>query len=191
METTLSIFEKQITQRLKGIHHYYAIYINDVLAKILDSYDITEDAKLAYLTIDPAMRHLDEVSKILSSKKAILIGDLLSAHFYTLLAKLHDPIFQKQISSAIVEINEMKSSIHNGVIPKEEIGHFILKIENKFPLITINRYVPNIETTDINQKLLTNLLENHPSYLKKYSKDELNTFLEEIKLEINKKRGNQ
>ena len=60
----------------------------------------------------------------------------------------------------------MKSSIHNGVIPKEEIGHFILKIENKFPLITINRYVPNMETTDINQKLLANLLENHPSYLK-------------------------
>ncbi|MFH4904239.1 heptaprenyl pyrophosphate synthase subunit A [Staphylococcus cohnii] len=184
METTLSIFEKQITQRLKGIHHYDAIYINEVLAKILDSYDIPKDAKLACLTIDTAMRHLDEVSKNLSSKKAILIGDLLSAHFYTLLAKLHDPIFQKQISSAIVEINEMKSSIHNGVIPREKIGHYILMIENKFPLITINRYVPNIETVNINQKLLANILENHPSYLKKYSKDELTTFLDEIKSEI-------
>lgn len=57
-------------------------------------------------------------------------------------------------------------------------------IENKFPLITINRYVPNIETVNINQKLLANILENHPSYLKKYSKDELTTFLDEIKSEI-------
>ena len=69
METTLSIFEKQITQRLKGIHHYDAIYINEVLAKILDSYDIPEDAKLACLTIDTAMRHLDEVSKIYPLRK--------------------------------------------------------------------------------------------------------------------------
>src|SRR5699024_8820140 len=119
--------------------HYDAIYINEVLAKILDSYDIPEDAKLACLTIDTAMRHLDEVSKNLSSKKAILIGDLLSAHFYTLLAKLHDPIFQKQISSTIFEINEMKSSIHNGVITKVEISHSIVTIENKITLITINR----------------------------------------------------
>ncbi|RIM31051.1 heptaprenyl pyrophosphate synthase subunit A, partial [Staphylococcus cohnii] len=51
-------------------------------------------------------------------------------------------------------------------------------------LITINRYVPNIETVNINQKLLANILENHPSYLKKYSKDELTTFLDEIKSEI-------
>lgn len=188
METTLSIFEKQITQHLKGIHYHDTIYVNKMLAQILDTYDIPEDAKLACLTIDTAMRHLDEVSKNLSSKKSILIGDLLSAHFYTLLAKLNDPIYQKEMSKAIVEINEMKSSIHNGAIPEKDIGHYILKIENKFPFITINRYVSNSKIANIDQKLLTNLLENHPSYLKNYSKDELNTILEEVKSEIYSKK---
>src|SRR5699024_7344208 len=97
----------------------------------------------------------------------------------------------KEMSKAIVEINEMKSSIHNGAIPEKDIGHYILKIENKFPFITINRYVSNSKIANIDQKLLTNLLENHPSYLKNYSKDELNTILEEVKSEIYSKRGNQ
>ncbi|RIL40364.1 heptaprenyl pyrophosphate synthase subunit A, partial [Mammaliicoccus fleurettii] len=114
METTLSILEKQIVHRLKGIHYYESIAIDENLAQILDSYDIPEEARLACLTIDTAMRHLDEVSTTLSSKKSILIGDLLSAHFYTLLAKLNAPTYQKEISAAIVEVNEMKSSIHHG-----------------------------------------------------------------------------
>ena len=89
METTFSILETQIAQRLSSVNHYEPIYINQALAEILDSYDIPQEAKLACLTIDTAMRHLDEVSTTLSSKKSILIGDLLSAHFYTLLAKLN------------------------------------------------------------------------------------------------------
>ena len=46
-----------------------------------------------------------------TSKKSILIGDLLSAHFYTLLATLNNPSYQKDISRTIVEVNEIKSSV--------------------------------------------------------------------------------
>ena len=33
------------------------------------------------VTIDTSMKHLDDISKNKLSKKSILIGDLLSAHF--------------------------------------------------------------------------------------------------------------
>lgn len=51
---------KQISSRLKGVDHYESIYFNQILGQILDTYDIPEEAKLACLTIDTAMRHLDE-----------------------------------------------------------------------------------------------------------------------------------
>src|SRR5699024_12681362 len=101
--TPIYIFTLSLHDALPILHYHDTIYVNKMLAQILDTYDIPEDAKLACLTIDTAMRHLDEVSKNLSSKKSILIGDLLSAHFYTLLAKLNDPIYKKEMIKAIVE----------------------------------------------------------------------------------------
>lgn len=188
METTLSILEKQIVHRLKGIHYYESIAIDENLAQILDSYDIPEEARLACLTIDTAMRHLDEVSTTLSSKKSILIGDLLSAHFYTLLAKLNAPTYQKEISAAIVAVNEMKSSIHHDALTKENISQYILKVENLFPRITIQHFAPDANLESLNDKLLANLAKKHPSYLSKFSKNELLTFLDEIKTEIHSKK---
>ncbi|MGO3049458.1 MAG: heptaprenyl pyrophosphate synthase subunit A [Staphylococcus sp.] len=184
METTLSILEKQIAQRLSGVNHYESIYINRILSQILDSYDIPEEAKLACLTIDTAMRHLDEVSVTLSSKKSILIGDLLSAHSYTLLAKLNDLTFQKKISSAIVEINEIKSSIQNGNITQSRMGDSILKVENRFPIVTIQRYIPDANIQEINHKLIANLKENPPSYLSEYTEIEIQSFSDDIASEI-------
>ncbi len=59
------------------------------------------------------MRHLDDITYNHLSKHSILIGDLISAHFYTLLAEINDLSFQNEISKAIVEINELKSSLHH------------------------------------------------------------------------------
>lgn len=190
MKTTFSILETQIAQRLSSVNHYEPIYINQALAEILDSYDIPQEAKLACLTIDTAMRHLDEVSTTLSSKKSILIGDLLSAHFYTLLAKLNDPIYQKEISTAIVEVNEMKSSIHHAAIDNNDISDYILKVENTFPFITIKKYVPEVNINFINDKMIASLAEHHPSYLGEFSKEQLDGFIDKLKAEIHSKRGN-
>ncbi|WP_436853904.1 heptaprenyl pyrophosphate synthase subunit A [Staphylococcus caeli] len=191
METTFSILETQITDRLRDVEYYESIYINKAMAKILDTYDIPQDAKLACLTIDTAMRHLDEVTTTLSSKKSILIGDLLSAHFYTILAKLNDPIYQQVISTAIVTVNEMKSSIHQGTVSDDIISEFILKIENTFPLITINHFASVSNQTEINNQLLKNITEHHPAYLKHYSSEKLNSFLNQVNTEIHLKRGNE
>ncbi|PTK53265.1 heptaprenyl pyrophosphate synthase subunit A, partial [Staphylococcus haemolyticus] len=121
MERTISKLNRQINQKLKGIHDYEAININSRLGELLDCYDIPENAKLACLTIDTSMKHLDEITQNQKSKKSILIGDLLSAHFYTLLAEINDPTFQLAMSKAIVKSNELKSSLHHQVIETEDI----------------------------------------------------------------------
>ncbi|MCG7339670.1 heptaprenyl pyrophosphate synthase subunit A [Staphylococcus sp. ACRSN] len=180
METTLSILEKQIKNRLKGVDHYESIYINQVLSHLLDTYDIPEEAKLACLTIDTAMRHLDEVYVKNTSKKSILIGDLLSAHFYTLLAVLNNPDYQKDISSAIVEVNEIKSSVHQDTLDKSLISSQILKVENIFLIITLNHYATKYDLQIINEKLLNNIIENKPSYLNKYTDSEVKNFISNI-----------
>ena len=45
-----------------------------------------------------------------------------SAHFYTLLAEINDLSFQNEISKAIVEINELKSSLHHQALNDYEIS---------------------------------------------------------------------
>lgn len=181
METTLSILEKQISSRLKGVDHYESIYFNQILGQILDTYDIPEEAKLACLTIDTAMRHLDEAYIKDTSKKSILIGDLLSAHFYTLLATLNNPSYQKDISRSIVEVNEIKSSVHQDDIDKSEMGSHILKVENIFLMITLKHYANEaIDIQSINDKLLSQLIEQKPAYLKKYTDNEIKLFIQNI-----------
>ncbi|MDN6698828.1 MAG: heptaprenyl pyrophosphate synthase subunit A, partial [Staphylococcus equorum] len=73
-------------------------------------------------------------------------------------------------------------------LTKENISQYILKVENLFPRITIQHFAPDANLESINDKLLANLAEKHPSYLSKFSKDELITFLGEIKSEIHSKK---
>ncbi len=143
METTVSKLEKQIEERLKGVSEYESINI-DRLGTFFDSYDIPDVAKVACLTIDTSMRHLDDITYNHLSKHSILIGDLISAHFYTLLAEINDLSFQNEISKAIVEINELKSSLHHQALNDYEISQAIVKIETLFPYITLSRFSVSI-----------------------------------------------
>ena len=83
METTISKLNKHVEQLLKGINEYEPIEINSSLSHLLDMYSIPDEAKIACLTIDTSMRHLDAIGDNHLSKKAILIGDLLSCLLYT------------------------------------------------------------------------------------------------------------
>ena len=49
-------------------------------------------------------------------------------HFYTLLAEINDLSFQNEISKAIVEINELKSSLHHQALNDYEISQAIVKL---------------------------------------------------------------
>ncbi|PNZ70201.1 heptaprenyl pyrophosphate synthase subunit A [Staphylococcus croceilyticus] len=182
MERTLSILNRQIDQRLMGVTDYESININSNLSDLLDSYDIPENAKLACLTIDTSMKHLDEISHNKLSKKSILIGDLLSAHFYTLLAEIDDPAFQLAISQAIVKSNELKSSLHHQSLEAQDIYEAIIKIETIFPFITLSHFSDqSISEMEIFYSLFENVESYYPSYLKMYTENEVDQFLKTIK----------
>ncbi|MCU5745480.1 heptaprenyl diphosphate synthase component 1 [Staphylococcus sp. SQ8-PEA] len=180
MESTYRLLDNQIKAHLKGVNTYETIEYNLNLSQILDQYDISEDAKLACLTIDTAMRHLDSITNRNLSRNAILVGDLLSAHFYTLLAELNEPEYQQQISTAIVRINELKSAIHHDTLSNEELAKAILTIETAFPSITLSYFASNVDLEELNNKILNNLKDNCPSYLLKFKHEELNSILEDI-----------
>ncbi|MDN8975006.1 heptaprenyl pyrophosphate synthase subunit A, partial [Staphylococcus aureus] len=74
------------------------------------------------------------------SKHSILIGDLIIAHFYTLLEEINDLSFQIEISKSIVEINELKSSLHHQALYDYEISQAIVNIETLFPYITLSHF---------------------------------------------------
>ncbi|PNZ26680.1 heptaprenyl diphosphate synthase (HEPPP synthase) subunit 1 family protein [Staphylococcus petrasii] len=192
MERTLSILNRQIDQRLMGVTDYESININSNLSDLLDSYDIPENAKLACLTIDTSMKHLDEISHNKLSKKSILIGDLLSAHFYTLLAEIDDPAFQLAISQAIVKSNELKSSLHHQSLEAQDIYEAIIKIETIFPFITLSHFSnQSISEMEIFYSLFENVETYYPSYLKMYTENEVEQFFKTIKQSyIEKSRGN-
>ncbi|MBF7024266.1 heptaprenyl diphosphate synthase component 1 [Staphylococcus kloosii] len=173
METTYRILENQITQRLAGINNYEPIHINQNLSHYLDSYQLPMKAKLACLTIDTAMRHLDTTSANNLSRHSILIGDLLSAHFYTLLAELNEPAYQDKISKAIVTVNELKSSIQHQQLKIEELVNAIVKIETIFPYITANYFSVEVSLTELIKQLIPSIVENPPIYLSNFSHDRL------------------
>ena len=180
METTISKLNKQIEVRLKGISDYEPIHINQKLGSLLDKYDIPEQAKLACLTIDTSMRHLDGITDNNLSKHSILIVDLLSAHFYTLLAYLNEPAFQLSMSKAIITVNEIKSSLHQQTLSEEEVTDAIIKIEAIFPQITISYFSEEIDIANIYKYLFEDIETYYPSYLKMYSKEKAKIDIQKI-----------
>ena len=192
MERTLSKLNRQITQRLKEINEYEAIHINKGLSDVLDHFNIPENAKLACLTIDTSMKHLDDISKNKLSKKSILIGDLLSAHFYTLISEIGDVSYQKLMSEAIIKSNELKTSLHHHSLERHDIYKAVLDIETLFPFITISHFTDiEISQYEIFEKLFNGVHQYYPSYLSEYDEDEINQIIKHIKQsDKEKSRGN-
>ena len=192
MERTLSKTNRQINQRLKGINEYEAIHINERLCDVLDHFNIPENAKLACLTIDTSMKHLDDISKNKLSKKSILIGDLLSAHFYTLISEIGDVSYQRLMSEAIIKSNELKTSLHHHSLDSHDIYNAVLDIETLFPFITISHFTDiEISQYEIFEKLFNGVHQYYPSYLSEYDEDEINQIIKHIKQsDKEKSRGN-
>ncbi|MCO5359448.1 heptaprenyl pyrophosphate synthase subunit A [Staphylococcus pasteuri] len=190
METTVSKLNIDIKQRLKGIVDYETIQINEKLGQFLDTCSLPEKAKLACLTIDTSMKYLDDISNNRLSKHSILVGDLLSAHFYTILAEINDPEYQLAMSKAIVEVSELKSSLHQHVLTDEEASDAIFKIETLFPYITLTHFNNEGNATQIYDFLYDDVHDYYLSYLKNYNKERVNLIMKDIKQTLDKRRGN-
>ena len=172
METTISKLNKHVEQLLKGINEYEPIEINSSLSHLLDMYSIPDEAKIACLTIDTSM------------------GDLLSAHFYTLLANIQDSAFQLAMSKAIVKINEDKSSINQNDLTDKELKDAILDIETLFPYLTINHFGSSVDKIKLFAELTSKYKDYHPEYLGKFNRYEIDKYIQEISKSY-KKRGNE
>ena len=132
--------------------------------------------------------HLDAIGDNHLSKKAILIGDLLSAHFYTLLANIQDSTFQLTMSKAIVKINEDKSSINQNDLTDEELKDAILDIEILFPYLTINHFGSSVDKIKLFTELTSKYKDYHPEYLGKFNRHEIDKYIQEISKSYKKKR---
>ena len=190
MDSTLSTLKNQIKQKLNGIHRHEPVQYNQQLAHVLDEQNIPIQAKLACLAIDTSMSHLDSISGNNLSKNAILIGDLISAHFYTLTAEINDSVYLEAMSSAIIKVNEYKTSLHYKKLDREEMKNAVLYIETIFPIITIQHFKPHAELDEVTERLTAYAAQHHPSYLKGYSEIELNQVFEEMNCNIKQSRGN-
>ncbi|MHD0397672.1 heptaprenyl pyrophosphate synthase subunit A [Staphylococcus simulans] len=180
MDSTLSTLKNQIDRKLNGIHSHEPIQYNHQLAHVLDAQNILPEAKLACLAIDTSMSHLDSITSRHLSKNAILIGDLISAHFYTLTAAINDSEYLEAMSNAIIKVNELKTDLHYKTLSHNEIKEAILYIETIFPAITIQHFNPNADLSKAKSSLIQYASDNHPAYLKDYSEATLVAVFEEL-----------
>ncbi|WP_114603328.1 heptaprenyl pyrophosphate synthase subunit A [Staphylococcus sp. EZ-P03] len=190
MDSTLSTLKNQIDRKLNGIHSHEPIQYNHQLAHVLDDQDILPEAKLACLAIDTSMSHLDSITGSSLSKHAILIGDLISAHFYTLTAAINDSQYLEAMSDAIIKVNEYKTSLHYRALDVDAMEDAILYIETIFPMITIQHFHPRAELGGIAESLIQYASEHHPAYLKDYSEKELEAVFKALNSNIKQSRGN-
>ncbi|UXR31670.1 heptaprenyl diphosphate synthase component 1 [Staphylococcus simulans] len=184
MDSTLSTLKNQIDRKLNGIHSHEPIQYNHQLAHVLDAQDILPDAKLACLAIDTSMSHLDSITSSHLSKNAILIGDLISAHFYTLTASINDSEYLEAMSNAIIKVNELKTALHYKTLSHDTIKDAVRYIETIFPAITIQHFNPNVELSNAKDSLIQYASENYPAYLKDYSETELEAIFNELRSNI-------
>ncbi|ARJ51882.1 heptaprenyl diphosphate synthase component 1 [Staphylococcus lutrae] len=175
MENTYESLQQQIDKQLYLLNQPKNIHINHHLSHLLDQLDIPFNAKLACLSIDTSMKHLDRISYYHYERDAILIGDLLSAHYYQLLADLKDVTLQLQMSQAIVKINELKSHVqHHGTsLSKTELLENILQIETLLVHILIMYYHPDKTFSEARNFLIEHLEIEHLSYLMGWSQAEI------------------
>ncbi|WP_412520723.1 heptaprenyl diphosphate synthase component 1 [Staphylococcus simulans] len=180
MESTLSTLKNQIDRKLNGIHSHEPIQYNHQLAHVLDAQQILPEAKIACLAIDTSMSHLDSITSSHLSKNEILIGDLISAHFYTLTATINDSEYLEAMSNAIIKVNELKTALHYKALTHDAIKDAIQYIETIFPEITIDHFNPSSELDAAKHSLIRYASEHHPAYLKDYSTTELEAIFEEL-----------
>ncbi|MCS4485462.1 heptaprenyl diphosphate synthase component 1 [Staphylococcus americanisciuri] len=182
MQSTYQLLEEQINERLKNLQHPKNIHINRALSHVLDVLHIPILAKLACLSIDTSLKHLDHVSYDNYERDGILIGDLLSAHYYTLLADLNAPQFQLKMSQAIVTINELKSKFQHQHthMSQAQVLDAIYNIETLLLKQLLDVYLPDKHLAEPIQLLLRNIDVSELSYLNHFDAQTKMTLIQQL-----------
>lgn len=179
MENTFECLQQQLDKRLNQLNRPQNIHINRTFSQLLDQLDVPLNAKLACLSIDTSMKHLDRISYYHYERDAILIGDLLSAHYYQLLADLKDVELQLQMSQAIVKINELKSYIQHqkDIHANANLKDMMITIETLLIQVLMKHYRIEQSFSDIRHQLIQQLDVQQLSYLVDWQPDEINDMI--------------
>lgn len=180
MNSSFKTLENQINIILAQLPQPNNLIINYEFSLILDKLNIPETAKTACLSIDTAMKHLDRISYYNYDRDAILIGDLLSAHYYQLLSELEDITFHMRMSQTIIKINELKSHIQHSKndLSDYELYHTIFKIETMVIGALNDIFNLNQDVSYIYKQIMNQLKVEHLTYLVHHTEDEIRAIID-------------
>lgn len=182
MEGSYKTLSAHIDKLLTHINKPSNLHVNYELSQILDDLTIPENAKLAILSIDTAMRHLDRINFYNYERDAILIGDLLSAYFYQVVAELENKDFQQQMSECIIQINELKSYLQHTDLQHspQTRNQTIYKVETLLFTTLNNIYTLNKDISVIENQIMNQLKVDQLTYLVHYTEDDINNIIHEL-----------
>ena len=182
MSKTFELLEKQMNKTLIHIHKPKNVFVNRALSEILDSLEIPTLSKVAVLSINTAMNHLDRISFYRFERDAILIGDLYSAHYYYLISQIQSSTFQKHMSEAIIKINAQKSYLQNEhqSISQHQLLETVLAVEFGLIDTLLNVYHLNTLKEENHQRIIAHLDVDQLTYLNFFNETQINQLIDVI-----------
>lgn len=143
MDKIENIYNKEISNLLKGVKNKNVPAVNPIIADVLNNINIDIHAKLATISIDASMRFLNRIGEANVSNQDILIGDLVSAYFYKCATLNKDLIFLDTMTKAISKQNELKQTIANETMTFDST--ILKEIESIFITTLIDYYEINMD----------------------------------------------
>ena len=182
MSKTFELLEKQMNKTLIHIHKPKNVFVNRALSEILDSLEIPTLSKVAVLSINTAMNHLDRISFYRFERDAILIGDLYSAHYYYLISQIQSSTFQKHMSEAIIKINAQKSYLQNEhqSLSQDQLFETVLAVEFGLIDTLLNVYHLNTLKEENHQRIIAHLAVDQLTYLNFLNETQINQLIDVI-----------
>lgn len=182
MSKTFELLEKQMNKTLIHIHKPKNVFVNRALSEILDSLEIPTLSKVAVLSINTAMNHLDRISFYRFERDAILIGDLYSAHYYYLISQIQSTTFQKHMSEAIIKINAQKSYLQNEhqSLSQRQLLETVLAVEFGLIDTLLNIYQLNTLKEENHQRIIAHLAVDQLTYLNFLNETQINQLIDVI-----------
>ncbi|UXV30872.1 hypothetical protein PYH58_06945 [Mammaliicoccus sciuri] len=151
MDKIEKIYNKDISNLLKGVENSNVPVVNPIIADVLDEMNIDTNAKLATLSIDASMRFLNRIGEPNVSNQDILIGDLVSAYFYKCATLNKDLVFLDIMTQAISKQNELKQTLAHDKINQDTA--IIKEIESIFITTVIDYYKINMDKEILKEKI--------------------------------------
>ena len=187
MSKTFELLEKQMNKTLNHIHKPKNVFMNRALSETLDTLDIPTLSKVAVLSINTAMDHLDRISFYRFERDAILIGDLYSAHYYYIVSQIQSPIFQKKMSEAIIKINAQKSYLQNRhqSISHHQIIKMVLAIELGLIDTILNVYQLHEIKEEVHQRIIAQIDVDQLTYLNFLNETQIQQLIETLHAKFN------